>query len=49
MSLMKLFSCHHSLASTIGEQVEVEGAGGHVPCWFLVLKAGIRVLNYFSN
>lgn len=49
MSSVKLPSCHHLLASTISKQVEVEGAGGRVPSRFLVLKAGIRVLNYFIN
>lgn len=49
MSSVKLPRCNRLLAGAIAEQVEIEGAGGRVPGWLLILKTGIRVLNYFGN
>lgn len=50
-SVVKLRSSRRLLARAIVEQVEVDvaGAGGRDPGGFLVLKAGIRILNYFGN
>lgn len=51
MNGVKLHSCGYSLARAIIKQVEVDvaGAGGRGPSRFLILKARIRVLNYFGN